>query len=47
MVEKRGRSLGKLRCKWDIKMDFRNIKWESVEWIDLAQDKDDFRTLVK
>jgi len=31
----------------NIKVDFQNIKWESVDWIDLAQDKDDFRILVK
>lgn len=42
-MEKRGRPLGQLRCMWEynIKMDFQNIKWESADWIDLAQDKDD------
>jgi hypothetical protein len=49
LVGKRGRPLGKLRCKWEdnIKMDFGKVKWEGVDWIDLAQDKDEFRTLVK
>jgi len=27
--------------EYNIKMDFQNIKWESADWIDLAQDKDD------
>jgi hypothetical protein len=48
-VGKRGRPLGKHRCKWEdnIKKDFQKLKWEDVEWIDLAHDKDEFRTLVK
>ena len=28
-------------------MDFQKVKWEGVDWIDLALDKDEFRTLVK
>jgi hypothetical protein len=48
-VGKRGNPFGKFRCKWEdnIKMDFQKLKWEGVNWIDLAQDKDEFRTLVK
>jgi hypothetical protein len=29
------------RCGWvDIKMDLGEIQWGSMDWIDLAQDKD-------
>jgi hypothetical protein len=31
----------------NIKMDFREIEWDSVDWIDLAQDKDQWKTLVE
>jgi hypothetical protein len=30
----------------NIKMDYRDIAWGVMEWIDLAQDKDQWRTLV-
>jgi hypothetical protein len=30
----------------NIKMDFGGIEWGSVDWIDLAQDRDQWRTLV-
>ena len=30
----------------DIKMDFQEIRWEGVDWIDLAQDSDKRRVLV-
>jgi hypothetical protein len=30
----------------NIKMELREIRWDSVEWIDLAQDKDKRRALV-
>jgi chemotaxis regulatin CheY-phosphate phosphatase CheZ len=48
-VGKRGRPLEKHGCKWEdkIKMDFQKVKLEGVDWIDLTQDKDEFRTLVK
>jgi hypothetical protein len=41
--------LGKLRCRWDdsIKMDYREIGWGCMGWIHLAQDKDQWRALVK
>jgi hypothetical protein len=29
-----------------IRMDLREIDWESVEWIQLAQDRDRWRALV-
>jgi 7-keto-8-aminopelargonate synthetase-like enzyme len=31
----------------NIKIDLREIKWGSVDWIDLAQDRDQWRALVK
>jgi hypothetical protein len=27
-------------------MDLREIRWDSMDWIDLAQDKDQWRALV-
>jgi hypothetical protein len=30
----------------NIKMDLREIGWGGMDWIDLAQDKDQWRTLV-
>jgi hypothetical protein len=30
----------------NIKMDFREIGWDGIDWIDLAQDKDQWRVLV-
>jgi hypothetical protein len=40
--------LGRPRRRWmdDIKMGFREIGWGGVDWIDLAQDKDQWRVLV-
>jgi hypothetical protein len=29
-----------------MKMDLREIGWDSMDWIDLAQDKDQWRALV-
>jgi hypothetical protein len=42
------RPLGRLRGKWedDIKMDLREIGWSHTDWIDLAQDRDQWRALV-
>jgi hypothetical protein len=36
------------RCRWvyNIKMDLREIGWDSMDWIDLAQDRDQWRALV-
>jgi hypothetical protein len=36
------RPLGRPRRTWvdNIKMDLREVAWGSMEWIDLAQDKD-------
>jgi hypothetical protein len=42
------RPLGKPRCKWvdNIKMDLREIGWDGMNWIDLPQDRDQWRVLV-
>jgi hypothetical protein len=36
------RSLGRPRCRWvdNIKMDIIGIGWDVMDWIDLAQDRD-------
>jgi hypothetical protein len=31
----------------NIKMDLREIGWDGVDWIDLAQDRDRWRAIVK
>jgi hypothetical protein len=35
------RQLGRLRSRWedDIRMDLREIGWESVDWVHVAQDR--------
>jgi hypothetical protein len=42
------RPLGTPRRRWvnNVKMDLREIQWGDVEWIDLAQDRDQWRALV-
>jgi hypothetical protein len=42
------RPLGRPRRRWvdNIKMDLREMGWDSVDWIDLAQDRDQCRALV-
>jgi len=42
------RPLGKPRHRWEenIKMDLQEVVWRSVDWIDLAQDRDRWRALV-
>jgi hypothetical protein len=42
-------SHGRPRRRWEgnIKMEFQEIEWRiSFDWIDLAQDRDRWRTLV-
>jgi hypothetical protein len=34
------------RCVDNIKMDLREIGWDGVDWIDMAQDRDWWRALV-
>jgi hypothetical protein len=42
------RQLGRARRRWEvnIRMDLREIKWGGMGWIDLAQDKVQWRALV-
>jgi hypothetical protein len=42
------RPLGRPRRRWvdNIKMDLREIGWDRMDWIDLAQDRDQWRALV-
>jgi hypothetical protein len=42
------RPLGRPRRRWvdNIKMDLREIGWDGRDWIDLAQDRDQWRVLV-
>jgi hypothetical protein len=42
------RLLGRPRCRWtdNIKMDLRETGWGGMDWIDLAQDRDQWRALI-
>jgi hypothetical protein len=48
------RPLGRPSCRWvnnikilhNIKMDLREIGWSGMDWIDLAQDRDQWRDLM-
>jgi hypothetical protein len=42
------RSLGRGRHRWvdNIKIDLREIGWDGMDWIDLAQDRDQWRAPV-
>jgi hypothetical protein len=42
------RPLGRPRRRWvnNIKIDLKDIGWEGMQWIDLAQDMDHWRALV-
>jgi hypothetical protein len=42
------RPLGRSRRMWvdNIKMDLREIESDGVDWIDMAQDRDQWRALV-
>jgi hypothetical protein len=42
------RPLGRPRCRWldNIKMDLREIGWDGMDWIDLAQNMEQWRALV-
>jgi hypothetical protein len=43
------RPLGRPKRKWvgNIKMDLREIGWDGGDWIDRAQDRDQWRSLVR
>jgi hypothetical protein len=42
------RPLGRPRCRWvdKMKVDFREIGWGGMDWIDLAWNRDQKRALV-
>jgi hypothetical protein len=42
------RPLGRPRFRWvdSVKMDLRETGWDGADWIDLAQDRDQWRALV-
>ena len=42
------RPLGRSRLRWEdnIKMDFQEVEFGDMDWIDLAQDRDRWRALV-
>jgi hypothetical protein len=42
------RPLGRPRCRWEdgIRMDLREIGWGSIDWIQVAQDRDRWWALV-
>jgi hypothetical protein len=42
------RPLGKPRCRWwdNIRMNLGEIGWGGMDWVDLAQDRDQWRALV-
>jgi hypothetical protein len=42
------RQLGRPRRRWvdNIEMDLKEIGWDGVDWIDLAQDRDQWWALV-
>jgi hypothetical protein len=42
------RPLGRPRHRWEdnIKMDLQDLEFESMDWVELSQDRDRWRTLV-
>jgi hypothetical protein len=42
------RPLARPRRRWvdNIKIDLREIGWDGVDWVDLSQDRDQWRALV-
>jgi hypothetical protein len=43
-----GKPEGRPRCRWvdNVKMDLREIRWSGVDWIDLAQERAQWRAFV-
>jgi hypothetical protein len=48
MITMKNNKLGRPRRRWvdNIKMDLREIGWDGIGWIELAQDRDQWRALV-
>jgi hypothetical protein len=48
LIQTMERPLGRPRHRWvdNIKMDLREIGWDGVDLIDMAQDRDQWRALV-
>jgi hypothetical protein len=44
--ERRRVEMPRRRCADNIKMDLREIVWGDMDWIDLAQDRDQWLALV-
>jgi hypothetical protein len=44
----RKRPLGRLKCRWvdNIRMDLGEVGWGDVDWIGLAQNRNNWRALV-
>jgi hypothetical protein len=42
------RQLGRPRCRWvdNTKIDLREVGLDGMDWIDLAQDRDQWRVLM-
>jgi hypothetical protein len=42
------RPQGRPKCRWvdNNKIDLREIGWEGINWIDLAEDRDQWRAFV-
>jgi hypothetical protein len=42
------RPVGRPRSRWEVssRMDLRGRGWEGVDWMNLAQDRDQWRALV-
>jgi hypothetical protein len=42
------RPLGRPGRRWmdNVKVDLRKVGWDGMEWIDMAQDRDQWRALV-
>jgi hypothetical protein len=40
------RPLGRRRWEDNLKMEFRKIRWDVIDWSQLAQDRDQWRAVV-
>jgi hypothetical protein len=42
------RPFGRPRCRWEdnVRMDIRKTGWQNMDWIHLAQDRDQWRAVV-